>query len=253
MDYVRLGKSNLMISRVSMGAMSLERIGDEETVANLIRSAYTSGINFFDTSRKCEKCEKLLGDSIGDIRKEVVIATKSSAETVAELLNDVETSLNIMHTDYIDLFQYESDRFIPEPNGSDGIYDAIKSLQSSGKILKIGFATQELELAEQAVSKGIYDTIQFPFSMISSEQTIKLVELCNTTDTGFIAMQPLCGGVLENIPLAFGFLHQYENVIPLWGVQSQEELNQILYFNERPPLIDDKFKEDVERIRMFFN
>ena len=56
MDYVRLGKSDLMISRVSMGAMSLERIGNEETAIDLIRAAYTAGINFFDTSRKCEKC-----------------------------------------------------------------------------------------------------------------------------------------------------------------------------------------------------
>ena len=75
MDYVRLGKSDLMVSRVSMGAMSLEKIGGEETVTELIRNAYTAGINFFDTSRKCEKCEKLLGDSIGDIREKVVIAT----------------------------------------------------------------------------------------------------------------------------------------------------------------------------------
>ena len=253
MDYVRLGKSDLMISRVSMGAMSLGRIGDEEAVTELIRCAYTAGINFFDTSRKCEKCEKLLGDSIGDIREKVVIATKSSAETVAELLSDVESSLNIMHTDYIDLFQYESDRFIPEENGADGIFNAIKSLQKAGKIKKIGFVTQDLELAQEAVSKEIYDTLQFPFSIVSAEQTIKLVELCNSTDTGFIAMQPLCGGIVESIPLAFGFLQQFENVIPLWRVQSKEELDQLLYFNERPPVIDEKFQEDVEKIRLFFS
>ena len=70
---------------------------------------------------------------------------------------------------------------------------------------------------------------------------------------GFVAMQPLCGGVVDNIPLAFGFLRQYENVIPLWGVKTADELKQILYFNEHPPVIDEKFKEDVERFRMFFN
>ena len=66
-------------------------------------------------------------------------------------------------------------------------------------------------------------------------------------------MQPLCGGVVDNIPLAFGFLHQFENVIPLWGVQTLQELEQVLYFNERPPVIDEKFSQDVEKIRMFFN
>ena len=172
MDYVRLGKSDLMISRVSMGAMSLDHIGDEETVAELIRHAYEAGINFFDTSRKCEKCEKLLGDSIGDIRDKVVIATKSSAETVAELLSDVESSLNIMHTDYIDLFQYESDRFIPEENGADGIFDTIKSLQKAGKIKKTGFVTQDFELAQEAVSKGIYDTLLRRAGLISGKYKV---------------------------------------------------------------------------------
>lgn len=253
MDYVRLGKSNLMVSRVAMGAMSLEKVGSDEEVTNLIREAYNSGINFFDTSRKSESSEILLGDSIGDIRKDVVIATKSSAESVAELYNDVETSLNVMHTDYIDLFQYESNNFVPEDNGKDGIFKALKNLKDSGKIKSFGFATQDLELAEKAVKSGLFDTLQFPFSMISAEKTIELVELCNSTDTGFIAMQPLCGGVLQNIPLAFGFLHQFEDVIPLWGVESQEELDQILYFNERPPIIDEKFNEEVEKIRMFFN
>ncbi|MEE1166450.1 MAG: aldo/keto reductase [Treponema sp.] len=253
MEYVRLGRSNLMISRVAMGAMSLNKVGSEEKASVLVRNAYNKGINFFDTSRNSIQNEQLLGDSIYDIRSSVVIASKTTAQSGAEVLNDVETSLGVMHTDYIDLYQYESDLFVPQANGPDGIYNAFLSLKESGKIRSIGIATQDLDIAKQAVQSGLYDTLQFPFSMLSSEQTIQLVKLCEENDVGFIAMQPLCGGVVENIPLAFGFLHQYENVIPLWGAQSQEELNQILYFAERPPVIDEKFHEDVERIRMFFN
>lgn len=253
MEYVRLGRSNLMISRVAMGAMSLNKVGSEEKASVLVRNAYNKGINFFDTSRNSIQNEQLLGDSIYDIRSSVVIASKTTAQSGAEVLNDVETSLGVMHTDYIDLYQYESDLFVPQANGPDGIYNAFLSLKESGKIRSIGIATQDLDIAKHAVQSGLYDTLQFPFSMLSSEQTIQLVKLCEENDVGFIAMQPLCGGVVENIPLAFGFLHQYENVIPLWGAQSQEELNQILYFAERPPVIDEKFHEDVERIRMFFN
>ena len=253
MEYVRLGRSNLMISRVAMGAMSLNKVGSEEKASVLVRNAYNKGINFFDTSRNSIQNEQLLGDSIYDIRSSVVIASKTTAQSGAEVLNDVETSLGVMHTDYIDLYQYESDLFVPQANGPDGIYNAFLSLKECGKIRSIGIATQDLDIAKQAVQSGLYDTLQFPFSMLSSEQTIQLVKLCEENDVGFIAMQPLCGGVVENIPLACGFLHQYENVIPLWGAQSQEELNQILYFAERPPVIDEKFHEDVERIRMFFN
>lgn len=252
MEYVRLGKSNLMISRVAIGAMSLNKVESEEKAAELIRNAYTQGINFFDTSRNTPDCEKLLGDSLGDIRASVMIASKTSAQSGAEVFSDLEESLNTMHTDSIDLYQYESDSFMPEEKGVDGIYAALKSLKDSGKIKSLGIATQDIDIAEKAVTSGLYDTLQFPFSMISPDETRQIVELCRENDVGFIAMQPLCGGILTSIPLAYGFLHEYENVIPLWGVQAQEELDQILYFNEHPPVIDEKFKEDVEKIRAFF-
>ena len=242
-----------MISRVAMGATSLHKIGDDTQVYKLVRSAYDQGINFFDTSRKTPECEKLLGDAIGDIRDNVMLATKTASLIPSEVLRDLEESLNVMHTDVIDLFQYETDSFMPEKDGPDGIYNALLQLKESGKVKAIGLATEDLDIAERAINSGLYDTIQFPFSMLSSDETIALVKLCEESDVGFIAMQPLCGGVLDNIPLAFGFLHQFENVIPLWGVESEEELEQILYFNEKPPVIDDKFNEDVEKIRMFFN
>lgn len=253
MEYVRLGKSNLMISRVALGAMSLNKIEDEEKAYELVRNAYNQGINFFDTSRNKSECEKILGDALGDIRSSVMIASKTSAQSGAEVRADLEESLNVMHSDFIDLYQYETDQFMPEANGIDGIYDALKSLKESGKIKSIGIATQDIDVAEKAVTSGLYDTLQFPFSMISPDETRQIVQLCRDNDVGFIAMQPLCGGILTSIPLAYGFLHEYENVIPLWGVQSQEELDQILYFNEHPPVIDEKFKEDVENIRAFFN
>lgn len=253
MEYVRLGKSNLMISRVALGAMSLNKAADEEKAAELVRNAYNQGINFFDTSRNTPDCEKLLGDALGDIRSSVMIASKTSARSGAELLSDFDSSLNAMHTDTIDLYQYETEGFVPEENARDGIFSALKSLKDSGKIKAIGLATTDIDAAEKAITSGLYDTLQFPFSMISPDETRQLVQLCLENDVGFIAMQPLCGGILTSIPLAYGFLHEYENVIPLWGVQTQEELDQILYFNEHPPVIDDKFKEDVENIRAFFN
>ena len=117
----------------------------------------------------------------------------------------------------------------------------------------MGFVTEDFDMAEKAIISGFYETIQFPFSMISPEKTQTLLKLCEDNDVGFIAMQPLCGGIVENIPLAYGFLNQFENVVPLWGVQSKEELEQILYFSKHKPQIDEKFQEDVEKIRKFFN
>lgn len=240
-----------MVSRVAFGAMSLAKINDEEKAVSLVQSAYEKGINFFDTTRDNSDCERLLGDSIDEIRANIIVATKTRAQSGNELLADFETSLNAMHIDRIDLYQYETENFLPQKNAPDRIYDTLNNLKARGKVRAIGITAVDLNVARLAITSGLYDTIQFPFSMVTSERAIELVWLCEENDVGFIAMQPLCGGLVENIPLAFGFLHQFENVIPLWGVQTEEELTQILYFNEHPPIVDDKFKRKWSKSASF--
>ena len=187
------------------------------------------------------------------MRENVIIATKSKASSGQELLRDLEESLSALHCDAIDLYQYETESFIPTADGKDGIYQTLLTMKASGKIKHIGVVTEDFDTASEIIKTELYETIQFPFSMISPLVTSSLVRLCAERDMGFIAMQPMCGGVLSNIPLAFGFLHQYENVFPLWGAETLEELLQILYFNDRPPIIDEAFQKDVEKLRTFFN
>jgi len=253
MEYVRLGKTNLLISRVAFGAMRLRKGDNAEEAAIIVRKAYDSGINFFDTSRKTPESEKLLGDAIYDIRGNVFLSTATAAKTSSEILEDLENSLMTLHCDYVDLFQFETDKFIPQEGGADKIFETLAKIKEDGQAKHIGIVTTNLDTAIKAVTSGLFETLQFPFNMLCQEDTIALVSLCEKNDVGFIAMQPLCGGVVDNIPLAFGFLHQYENVIPIWGIQNQEELDQILYFNQHPPVIDEKFHQDVEQIRNFFN
>jgi len=253
MEYVRLGKTNLLASRTAFGAMSLKHTGDAETASTLIRKAYEAGINFFDTSRSNGASEKLLGDALYEVRENVIIATKSKASSGQELLRDLDESLDALHCDAIDLYQYETESFVPTADGKDGIYQTLLTMKAAGKIKHIGAVTEDFDTASEIIKTELYETIQFPFSMISPIDTASLVGLCAERDMGFIAMQPLCGGVLSNIPLAFGFLHQYENVFPLWGAETPEELSQILYFNDRPPVIDEAFQRDVEKLRTFFN
>lgn len=253
MEYIRLGKTNLLISRVAFGAMRLtDSIGDDNA-ATIVRKAYDAGINFFDTSRINSDSEKLLGDALYDIRKNVFLSTTTSAKNWAELTENLETSLMTLHSDSVDLYQFETEDFVPLKEGDDKIYETLLDLKRQSKIKHIGIVTTNLETAKKAVESDLYETLQFPFSLISPEEVVSLVKLCEEHDVGFIAMQPLGGGLLENIPLAFGFLNQYESVIPIWGVKTLEEIEQILYFYEHPPVIDEKFNQDVAKIRNFFN
>ena len=253
MEYVRLGKTNLLTSRVAFGAMRLTEAGTDEDAALIVRKAYDAGINFFDTSRRTPESEKLLGDALYDIRRNVILSTTTKSKTYTEIEDDLETSLMTLHCDCVDLYQLETEVFLPVPDAADKIYDTLLKLKKENKIKHIGIVTTNFETAKKAVLSDLYETLQFPFSMLSSDETIELVKLCEEHDVGFIAMQPLGGGLIDNIPLAFGFLQQYESVIPIWGLQTQEQLNQILYFNEHPPVIDEKFEQELEKARFFFN
>jgi aryl-alcohol dehydrogenase-like predicted oxidoreductase len=100
---------------------------------------------------------------------------------------------------------------------------------------------------------GLFETVQAPFNILVDGEGERLAKEAAQKDIGFVAMKPLYGGLVQNTPLALGYLYQFENVVPLWGVRNLEELEQILYFNDHPPVIDEQFKAEVEKVRAFFN
>lgn len=260
MEFIILGKTNLLVSRTAFGAMSLdckeiETFGDEadEKACAIVRQAYEGGVNFFDTSRSTPVCERRLGAALHGIRHNVILATKTTQSSAREMQADLRESLMALESDYIDLYQLENPKIIPQKNGADGLYNCLLKLQSQEVIRHFGIATDDTGLAREAILSGLYETVQLPFNILTDDKVLEIVELCREHDVGCIAMQPLCGGVLSNIPLAFGFLHQYEHVVPVWGAHTQEELGQILYFEGHPPVVDESFKKEVENVRQFFN
>ncbi|MCR5606095.1 MAG: aldo/keto reductase [Treponema sp.] len=253
MEYVALGGTNLLVSHTSFGAMSLSELPSDEDAAQLVHKAYEGGINFFDTAHSTPESERRLGKVLRGMRHDVFLATKSDAKTADGLVKDLEESLEALQCTNVDLFQIENPEKVPLIGADDGLYAALASLKASGKVGHIGVVTESLEIASLVVDSGLYETLQMPFNVLCGKEALSIVERCNDKDIGFIAMQPLCGGVVSNIPIAYGFLNQFDNVIPVWGVRNGEELQQILYFTEHPPIIDDAFKLEAEKLRQFFN
>ena len=260
MEFITLGKTNLLVSRTAFGAMSLdckeiEEFGTQadEKACAIVHQAYDAGINFFDISRNKVVCEKRLGSALHGIRHNVILSTKSSASSAEQVAIDLRESLESLESDYIDLYSIENPATLPRPDSNEELYSSLVKFKEKGLVRHTGIATDNFELAKEALESGLYEVIQFPFNMISIHVVADFVKSCAEKNVGFIAMQPLNGGIISNIPLAFGYLHEFENVVPVWGVHTQEELQQILYFTDHPPLIDEKFKEEVEKVRMFFN
>lgn len=254
MEYVALGNTNMLVSRIAFGAYGLQNLQSDDKAISLVRLAYEKGINFFDTTRSKPESEKRLGLAIQSMKREdFVITTKTISDNPKQIASDIEESLFCLQTDYVDLYQIENFSFVPQVKSTDGIFSALEKAKKAGKIRHIGYTTDSYELALEAIDTGLFETIQFPFNILLPDSCHNIPALCEKKDIGFMAMRPLCGGIVTNIPLAYGFIRQFENVVPLWGIRTEEELNQILYFEAHPPVVDEQFFKEVKEVRERFS
>ena len=243
-----LGRTGLEISRSGFGALPIQRVSFEEA-ARLLNRALDAGINYIDTARAYSDSEAKIGAGIGNRRSEFFIATKTHAKTGEALKKDLETSLREMKTDVIDVYQFHNPGFVPVPGGEDGLYDAAVQARREGKIRFIGITQHSIERAFQAVNSGLYDTMEYPFNHLSTERDRELVRLCGEKNVGFVAMKALSGGLVTDARLPFAFLREYANVVPIWGFQKMEELNQIIDMEQNPPVRTDEIDRLIERDR----
>ena len=238
MRKIKLGRTNLEVSAVSFGALPIQRISKEES-ASLLRLAYERGVNFFDTANYYTDSEEKIGLALADVRENIIISTKTMQTNVEGFWRELDESLRLLKTDYIDIYQFHNPSFCPKPSDGTGLYEAMLEAKRQGKIRHIGITNHRLAVAEEAVRSGLYETLQFPFSYLASEKEEALVRLCEEMDVGFICMKALAGGLITRSDAAYAFLADYP-VAPIWGIQRESELDEFLYYNDHPPVMTNK-------------
>ena len=242
---VRLGSTEIVVNKNGFGALPMQRVSMEEAVA-LVRRAVEGGITFFDTARYYTDSEEKLGEALEGIRDQVYIATKTGASNGEELKRELETSLKNLRTDHVDIYQFHNPAFCPKPGDGSGLYEAVEEAKAQGMVRHIGITNHRLAVAHEAIDSGLYETLQFPFCYLADEKDIELVEKCKAADMGFIAMKALSGGLITNSRAAYAFEAQYDNVLPIWGVQRQSELAEFLSYIENPPVMTEEIRALIE-------
>lgn len=233
---MRLGKTNLNVNKNGFGALPIQRRNETDSV-EILKTAYENGIDFYDTARFYTDSEQKLGKAFEDIRENIYIATKTGMETVEEFWNDLETSLKELKTDYIDLYQFHNISFCPKKE--DELYKAMLEAKDEKLINHIGITTHKITIAHEALDSGLYETLQYPFSYLSGNEELQLVEKCKQLDVGFIAMKAMGGGLIKNSKASFAYINQFDNVLPIWGIQKLSELNEFLSYDKNTVLDDD--------------
>jgi len=221
MDYVKLGKTGLKVSRLCLGCMSYgipERgahpwtLGEEESRPFLAR-ALELGINFFDTSNSYSDgtSEEILGRALRDFarRDEVVIATKVFFPTRKgpngrglsrkAILTEIDASLRRLGTDYVDLYQtHRWDDETPIEETLEALHDVVKA----GKARYIGassmFAWQFCKALHLADLHGWtrFVSMQDHYNLLYREEEREMMGLCVAEGVGVLPWSPLARGRL---------------------------------------------------------
>ncbi|MCQ2524981.1 MAG: aldo/keto reductase [Lachnospiraceae bacterium] len=248
METVILGSTGIKVNKNGFGALPVQRV-DDDYAGMLLRKAYDAGITFFDTARSYSDSEHKVGLALSDIREKIFIATKTPSTTVEGFWKDLETSLSMLKTDYIDIYQFHNPSFCPKPNDGTGLYEAMLEAKAQGKIRHIGITNHRLSVANEAIESGLYETLQFPLCYLATDKDLELVDKCKKANMGFIAMKALSGGLITNSAAAYAYLAQFDNVLPIWGVQREKELDEFISYIDNPPTMTEDIKALIENDR----
>jgi predicted aldo/keto reductase-like oxidoreductase len=253
LDKVRLGRTNLMVSRLGFGGIPIQRVSEGDAVA-VVRKCLELGITFIDTANAYTSSEQRIGKAIRGRQEGLIIATKTMERDPDAVARHLELSCERLGVRAIDLYQFhnvgdaKAMEAVLRPGGALSVAEEAKR---RGIIRHIGVTCHALDAAKALVRTDRFETIMFPFNFIKREPVDELLPLTRQYDVGFIAMKPLEGGRLDNVRLAFKYLWQFPDVATVVGIERVAEIVEIMDILNNGPLtltVDDY--REIERLRV---
>ena len=209
MEYQQLGNSELQISRIGFGCMSLKP--GQSNIQELLESAVNAGITYFDTADLYDRGmnEQAVGAALKPFRKRVILATKVGNQWRPDgsgwdwnpsrdyILKAAEESLKRLQTDYIDLYQLHRGT-IDDP--IDETIDAFETLKQQGKIRNYGISSIRPNVIREYVSRSAIVSVMMQVSLLDQRPMEESVPLLKKHSIGVLARGSLAGGILTGKP-----------------------------------------------------
>ncbi len=205
MKYSFLGKSDLQVSRIGFGCMSLGT--DDTENAKLIHNAIDAGINYFDTADLYQQGnnETSLGKAVKGRRNKVIIATKVGNQLSPDgktwrwnpskdyIIASVDKSLQRLQTDHIDLYQLHGGT-IDDP--IDETIEAFETLVMAGKIRYYGISSIRPNVIREYVSRSRINSVMMQYSLLDRRPEESCLPLLEEHKISVLARGSLAGGLL---------------------------------------------------------
>ena len=251
MELRNFGSTNIVINRVGLGGIPIQRTNQEKV--NLLLSYLSEkGLNFIDTARGYTCSEQYLGNALINKRDKFIIATKSMSRTYDAMKKDIEISLNNLKTDYIDLYQLHNLKSKDEYDlvmSDNGAYKALKEAKEKGIIKHIGITSHSYDFLYEIIDTMLFETIQFPYNIVE-DKSKELFKKAKGLGLGTICMKPLAGGAISNGSIAIKFLLNDPNVdVVIPGMADIAEVEQnVSAVGNTAPLTDEE-KQKIADIK----
>lgn len=246
-----LGKTGLKVSEVGFGGIPIIRLSMDEAI-RVLRRAQERGITLFDTANMYLDSEAKIGRAFKGLRPRVVLATKSMKREGAGVAADIDQSLRLLGTDYLDLFQFHQ---VSQPidfetlTGAGGALEGARRAVEAGKVRHLGITSHNLEMAQKLVQTDLFSVIQFPLNFTEPAAASELFPLARERQMGLLAMKPFGGGLLDNAALAFKFLRQFPDIIPLAGCDSLASVDEVVDLYQSENIVTPSDQAAMERYR----
>jgi predicted aldo/keto reductase-like oxidoreductase len=251
MNYVGLGKTGLKISAIGFGGIPIIRLQADEAV-KVLRCAFDQGITFYDTANMYRDSEAKIGQALSHVRDKITIATKTTKRDAAGFRLHLEVSLKMLKTDYIDLYQFHqvaNDEEWEKITKDGGAWIEADKARKEGKIRFLGVTSHDLQMAIKLAKTGLFSSVQFPFNFIEQDAKDELHKYCREKGIGSIVMKPFAGGVIDNAAIAFKYLRQFPDIIPIPGFDSVKSVEEIVSIYEHQNDITSYDLELMEKYR----
>jgi predicted aldo/keto reductase-like oxidoreductase len=248
MEKVRLGRTNLEITRLGWGGIPIQRVNEPEAVS-VIRTVVEMGVDLLDTARGYSNSEQRIGMALKKTNKPVILSSKSPVRT-AKIYDEVQVSLKQLQVGKIHIYHLHNVSKAEDYQkvmGPGGAYEGLKRAKAEGLIDHIGLTSHSLDLLERVLQDDHFDVVMACYSFLEPDAAQKVFPLARAKDVGVLTMKPFSGGVIEEAGPALRFVLSTPEIVPIPGSETLERARENWkVFAEGLPLT----KDDEARIQL---